>query len=359
VFNSLRFVEAEEIGPDGRLPMTIVVQDRKPRSVGIGGTLSTIDGIGVAAYWQHRNLFGRGERLRFDAGVDGLGGSLNPDDYDYNVGVTFTKPGVWTPDTSFVTGLLAQKVDFDTYREESITATAGFSQTFGKRLTGDLIAEVSRARYEDDFGTRTFTTFGLIGRGAYDRRNDPLNATRGYYLAATAQPFYEADYGNTAVRGTLEGRIYKGFGEDDKIVLAARALVGSYIGPSIEESPPDLLFFAGGGGSVRGYAYNSIGVATFELPGNSFVTGGKALAEASGELRYRINKSFGAVGFVDTGYVTQNSDLTGDSDMRTGAGLGVRYFTGLGVLRADLATPLNPRPQDGPVALYIGIGQAF
>jgi translocation and assembly module TamA len=37
----------------------------------------------------------------------------------------------------------------------------------------------------------------------------------------------------------------------------------------------------------------------------------------------------------------------------------VRYFTGIGVLRADLATPLNPRPDDGPVALYIGIGQAF
>ena len=337
----------------------MVVQERRPRTVGVGGTLSTIDGVGVAAYWQHRNLFGRAERLRFDASVDGLGGSLDPEDYDYNVGVTFTKPGVWTPDTSFVTGLVARRVDFDTYREESVTASAGVSQSFSRRLTGDLIGQVSRARYEDDFGIRHFTTIGVIGRAQYDRRNDPLNATRGYFLAAEAQPFYEAEYGNTAIRGTLEGRVYKGFGENDRIVLAGRALVGTYVGPDIAESPPDLLFFAGGGGSVRGYAFNSIGVETREQPGEDFVVGGRGLLEGSAELRYRINKSFGAVGFIDSGYVTLDPGLSGDSQMRTGAGLGVRYFTGLGVLRADLAAPLNPRPEDSPVALYIGIGQAF
>ena len=165
-FNAVRFVEADAIGPDGSLPITVVVEDRRPRSVGVGGTLSTIDGIGIATYWQHRNLFGRGERLRFDASVDGLGDSLDPNNFDYNVGVTFTKPGVWTPDTNFVTGIVAQQVDFDTYREKSITASAGLSQTFGRRLTGDAFLQVSRARYEDDFGIRHFTIFGLIGRAA-------------------------------------------------------------------------------------------------------------------------------------------------------------------------------------------------
>ena len=87
VFRSLRFVEAEEIEPDGSLPMTVAVEDRRPRTIGFGGTLSSIDGIGVTAFWQHRNLNGHGERLRFDAGIDGLGGSLDPNDYDYNLGV--------------------------------------------------------------------------------------------------------------------------------------------------------------------------------------------------------------------------------------------------------------------------------
>ena len=89
------------------------------------------------------------------------------------------------------------------------------------------------------------------------------------------------------------------------------------------------------------------------------MSGGRGMIVGSAEVRYRINQSFGAVGFLDSGYVALNPNMTGDSEMRSGAGLGVRYFTGIGVLRADLATPLNPRPDDSSVALYIGIGQAF
>jgi translocation and assembly module TamA len=37
----------------------------------------------------------------------------------------------------------------------------------------------------------------------------------------------------------------------------------------------------------------------------------------------------------------------------------VRYYTGLGPLRVDVATPINPREDDSRFALYIGIGQAF
>ena len=76
------------------------------------------------------------------------------------------------------------------------------------------------------------------------------------------------------------------------------------------------------------------------------VSGGKGLFEASGEVRYRINDSFGAVGFVDSGFVAENSSLSGESDLRTGVGLGVRYYTGIGILRADLATPVDPRDDD-------------
>ena len=219
--------------------------------------------------------------------------------------------------------------------------------------------QASRSRYEDDFGTRDFTILALLGSGAYDRRNDPLDATRGYYVAATFQPFYEFEFGNVAVRGTLEGRGYLSFGAEDRLTLAGRALVGSYGGASTEESPPDLLFFAGGGGSVRGYAYHSIGVENFEFEGEEIVVGGAGLFETSAELRYRFTERWGGVGFVDTGLVTENGTLSGESDFRVGAGAGVRYYTGIGVLRADVATPVTPRDEDGYVALYIGIGQAF
>ena len=199
----------EEIEPDGSLPITVAVEDRRRRTIGFGGTLSTIDGVGVTAFWQHRNLFGHAEQLRFDAGIDGLGGSLDPEDYDYNLGVTFTRPGVFNPDTNFITSLIGQRVNYDTYRERSVTASAGFSRQFGARLTGSAFVEASRARYDDDFGIRHFTTLGVVGAAAYDARDDPFDAHRGYYLALEAQPFYEFEYGNPAARGTLEGRIYR------------------------------------------------------------------------------------------------------------------------------------------------------
>jgi translocation and assembly module TamA len=271
IFSSIRIEEAETLGANGSMPLTVRVQDRRPRTIGFGGTLSTIDGVGVQAYWMHRNLFGRAERLRFDASIDGLGESTSP---DYNLGVAFTKPGVLNPDTSLVVAAVARQLDFDTYRERSVTGRVGLSRMFGDYLTGDLFAVASRARYEDDFGIRHFTTFGLTASAIYDRRNDPLDATSGYYVAADVAPFYEAVYGNPALRTTLEGRAYYPINTDARYVLAGRAKIGSYFGPSAAESPPDQLFFTGGGGSVRGYAYRSIGISVDDLNGEPAVIGG-------------------------------------------------------------------------------------
>lgn len=357
VFRSLRFEEGE-IGLNGLMPITVRVDDRRPRSIGIGGTYSTIDGLGVSAFWEHRNLFRRAERLRFSATMDGLG-ALDPEDYSYQFGVAFTKPGVWTPDTNFVAGASAFRLDYETYRQEGVSANVGLSQQFSRRLTGQVLLQASRSRYEDDFGTRDFTIFGVIGNSAYDRRNDPLDATHGYYLAGSVQPFYDSEAKNVAIRGTVEGRGYLSFGEKKWVTLAGRLLVGSFAGASQEESPPDLLFFAGGGGSVRGYAYQSIGIESFPFEGEDIVVGGQGLVETSTELRVRFTERWGGVGFVDTGLVTEKGTFTGESDFRVGAGAGVRFYTGLGVLRADVGAPVNPRDQDDYVALYIGIGQAF
>ncbi|MEM8570056.1 MAG: autotransporter assembly complex family protein [Pseudomonadota bacterium] len=360
VFDVIRIQEGMLSGPDNEMPILVTVSDRKRRGLGVGGTYSTIDGLGLSAYWLHRNLFGRAERLRFDASIEGLITSSSVEDYNYNLGATFTKPGVFTTDTDFITSLFARQLDYDTYRETSLTGQAGFRRTFTRNLEGELYAEISRARYEDDFGTREFLTFGLIGRGTYDRRDNEFNATRGYFLQAEVQPYYEAEFENTALRGTLEGRIYHGFGEARNFVLAGRAKVGSFVGASIEESPPDILFFAGGGGSVRGYAFQSIGVEGTDSDGDRIVTGGRSLLETSAEARYRFGDSnFGAVAFVDGGLVNAGSGFNDSGDIRLGAGLGARYFTAIGPIRADFAVPLDRRDGDDSFGFYIGIGQAF
>ncbi|HEV7415753.1 MAG TPA: BamA/TamA family outer membrane protein, partial [Tianweitania sediminis] len=196
---------------------------------------------------------------------------------------------------------------------------------------------------------------GLPGTLTYDTRDNEADATEGFFVEAMVEPFFEFNYGNAVARATLEGRTYYGFGDDNRLVAAGRLKIGSLAGAPIEEVPPDRLFFAGGGGSVRGYEFRGIGVETFD----GGLIGGRSLMEASVELRGRITETIGLVGFVDAGYVGAESFPSFDEDVKLGAGVGLRYLTGLGPIRADVAIPLNPGDDDPSFAFYFGIGQAF
>jgi translocation and assembly module TamA len=356
VYRAARFQEAEFIGDDGLLPITYIVQERKPRRFGVGATWSSIDGVGLEAFWLHRNLFGRAERLKVEGKVAGLGETFKPDEFTYRVGATFTKPGVYTPDTSFQASLFGDREVLDAYTRTAVSASVGLTHEFTEELSGRLFANVARARFDDDeYGRRDFMTAGLAGALTYDSRDNAADATRGVFLESTVEPFYEFEYGNAAVRATAEARAYYGFGEDSRFVLAGRVKLGMLAGASVAELPPDLLFFAGGGGSVRGYAYRNIGV---ETPSGNIV-GGRSLTEASIEARMRVTDSIGLVAFVDAGYVGADPVPTFDDRLRIGAGGGLRYLTGLGPIRLDVAVPLDRRPGDPSVAFYVGLGQAF
>jgi translocation and assembly module TamA len=360
VFRSARIEEADAITSDGLLPITVAVQEQKLRRFGIGGSYSTLDGAGFDAYWLHRNLFGHAERLRFDAKIGGIGGqSYNPQDYNYLLGVSFTKPGVYTPDTDFIASLIGERKVLDAYTQTSITADAGFTQVFSDELTGKLTANISKSRFDDDFfGKRDFLTVGLLGGLTYDSRDSKVDPSRGYYLEGLLSPFYEFEFGNFATKFTAEGRTYYSFDANNRFILAGRLKLGSIVGADVAELPPDQLFFAGGGGSIRGYAYRNVGV-NVTRDGETFVIGGRSLIESSIEARIRMTDTIGVVGFVDAGYVGEESFPDFAQQMRVGVGAGLRYNTGLGPIRLDFAVPLDRTSDDPSFAFYVGIGQAF
>lgn len=356
VFRSMRIEAAQNVQPNGLLPYQIIVQEQALRRFGIGASYGTLDGLGVEGYWLHRNLFGEAERLRLDAKVAGISFPIDTAEFDYAFGGTFTKPGIFTPETDLVAALSADRSVLPLYTETSVQGRLGIEQLFTDDISGSVGLQFQHSYFEDDatFGNRNFTTAGLYGRGVFDNRDSDLDPTEGFYLEATVDPLYEFEYENFLARATLEGRAYFAFDEDANYVLAGRVKAGAVAGPSLSEIPPDLLFFAGGGGSVRGYAYRSIGVDD----GMGNTTGGRYLLEASLEGRVRFNDQFGAVAFVDGGYVA--ADTFPDFDqLRLGAGVGIRYYTALGPLRLDVAVPLNKSPGDPDYALYVGIGQSF
>ena len=132
-------------------------------------------------------------------------------------------------------------------------------------------------------------------------------------------------------------------------------MIGSIAGAPAAAVPANWRFYAGGGGSVRGYPFQSIGPRT--AANTPF--GGDGLLEAGLELRQRFGGNWGAVAFVDAGEVSVNENPAAGGALAVGVGMGLRYYTPIGPVRVDLATPLDPAEGDAAVQLYIGIGQAF
>jgi len=354
VFRAARLEAAESVGADGLLPYNLIVQELPGRRVGVGATYSTIDGLGLEAFHLWRNLFGQAERLRLDARVASIAWPIDTAQFDYFFGGTFTKPGIFTPDTDLVAAVSAERTIYPTFTETSASGRVGLTHILSDQISFEGGAQFEINRFDDVFGTRDFKTIGLYAGATLDFRDDSVDPTEGWFAQVNLEPFYELNYGNAAARLTAEGRTYFGFGEDDPFVLAGRLKAGLVVGPSLAEIPPDKLFFAGGGGSVRGYAFKSIGVDD----GTGTITGGRYLLEGSLEARVKVTQDIGVVGFIDGGYVAADV-FPALTDLRLGAGVGVRYYTGLGPLRADFAIPLNKRAGDPDYAIYVGIGQAF
>lgn len=354
VFRSARLEAAQAIGADGLLPYNLLVQELPGRRFGVGATYSSVDGLGLEAFHLWRNLFGQAERLRLDARVASIAWPIDTANFDYYFGGTFTKPGIFTPDTDLIAAISAERTIYPKYIETSANGRLGLSHILSDNITLEGGGQFELSRFEDSFGYREFRVAGAYGGAVLDYRNDKVNATQGWYGAVNLEPLYEFNYGNAAGRATAELRGYLGLGEGDPFVLAGRFKAGVLVGPSLAEIPPNKLFFAGGGGSVRGYGFKSIGVED----SSGKVTGGRFLLEGSLEARAKVTEDIGVVGFLDGGYVAAD-EFPAITDLRLGAGAGLRYFTGFGPLRLDVAVPLNKRAGDPDYALYIGIGQAF
>jgi translocation and assembly module TamA len=131
-------------------------------------------------------------------------------------------------------------------------------------------------------------------------------------------------------------------------------VVGAALGATRDDITLDKRFYAGGGGSVRGYVFQSIGPRD---AGNKPL-GGASLMEVSVEWRQRISGPWGAVAFVDAGAVGEDA-VPGTGGFRVGVGAGLRYLTAIGPIRVDVGVPLNPQRGDPAYGLYVGIGQAF
>lgn len=353
VFNSVTFREADKLDADGNIPIGVQVSERKPRYFGVGGTFSNTDGLGLEGYWGHRNLFGRAEKLRIEGAISGIG-SNDLSELNYNAGIMFEKPGVIGPASKFFARFKTVLEHPDAYDHFSVKGSTGLSYELTKKQTVSAEVSLDYSRIHDAFGKHKYLIASIPLQYVYDNRDNRLNPTGGFRVLAYAEPSYDILNGAAFLKLKGEGSAYQSLDSASKFVLAERVAVGSIVGTSLENVPADRRFYSGGGGSVRGYAYQGIGPKDF----TGQPIGGLSFFETSVEMRIAITDTIGIVPFVDVGTVSTKS-VPNFSDVKVGAGVGLRYVTPFGPLRIDAAVPLNRDPDDPHFGIYAGIGQAF
>ena len=343
---------------DGRVVDVAVHLEPAPMRT-VAGELGygTGEGVRLEASWQHRNFFNPEGALT----VRGVAGTQ-----EQLAAVTLRRNNFMRRDQVLTAQVSASHLDRDAFDAKTLLLSAGierqsnfiWQKKWTWSLTSELIASDERDTIEatGEKRRRTFYIAALPASLAYDGSDSLLDPTRGFRLGGRISPevsFHDGTF--TYARAQLDASAYHPV--SGSTVLAGRVRFGTIVGASRDDIAPSRRFYAGGGGSVRGYGYQRLGPR--DIDGDPI--GGRSLAEFALEARIRLKAfggNFGIVPFLDGGSLSTEStpDL---KDWQLGAGVGLRYYSSFGPIRVDVGTPLNPQSDDSRVAVVVSLGQAF
>lgn len=356
IFKSVVLSEADNITSPDLLGISAQLVEEKPRRYSFGAEIASFDGLNVTGSWLHRNLLGGGERLEVTGDITNIGAQASG--MDYSLGVTIDRPATLTPDTTARFSFKIARLNEQDFNANTLTTGLGFSHIFTEQLSARIGLEYEYSEGSDRARDFLYRNLALPIGVLWDKRDSKTDATRGFFVEAEAKPFLGFGTTESGARLTFDSRAYRGFGDSNGVVVAGRLQGGAIVGSSLLGTPRDFLFYSGGGGTVRGQPYQSLGVNVLRVGLTEVQTGGTYFIAASAEVRAKVSKKIGVVGFVDVGQVAVGGFSDPSSDWHAGAGLGLRYATGFGPIRLDVAAPVGGTTGEG-VQIYIGIGQAF
>ena len=352
LFAAIQVEPGPAVAPDGQVPMVVKVTERKHRTVKGGLDYKTDEGPGANLGWENRNLFGGGEKLAISASGSAI---------DREGEIVFEKPDFITPKELFrAKGKVADE-DKKAYTGQSATAeglvrrqfTDAFSAAAGLGCRATRIEKNKARPWEDD------TRYGFIFvpmETTLDTRDDLLDPHKGLLARLSLAPYW----GSVAqspdfLRPETSFSTYLKLADKPDAVLAVRATAGANLGANRNDISPDLRFYAGGAGSIRGYPYQTVGPLCSKTP-----VGGGSMFTFSAELRLRVTELIGIVPFIDGGSAFTEPLPPYDQPLLLAAGLGLRVYTPIGPVRLDVATPLSRRKDIDDIAqFYCSIGQSF
>jgi len=241
--------------------------------------------------------------------------------------------------------------EYDTYNEKNTYINMKLRHETDK-LTLDIgIAleniEIDKTADDDSIIGGSFLMFYPYGELIWDRRDSKLDPKNGYYLSLYAEyglPFDEE--ASNYLKYIIEGRYIKTFGN---LTLAGVGKFGA-IDDSKGVLPASKYFYAGGSYSNRAYGNKDIGMTLSPTDDDSL--GGRTWLNFSGEADYMfMSKVSGAV-FYDATMIAEGT-YDFNAPWIQSAGVGVRYATPMGPIKADFAVNTHD-PSINRISFMIG-----
>jgi translocation and assembly module TamA len=381
VFGGVRVIRGTPDVARGTIPVVVAVREAPFRTLRAGpglGFQATRWEAHALLGWQHRNFLGDLRRVSGDlrVGYAWVPSPFAPVKRGF-VGLAsgdFRQPGAITRYIDTSAHFEVERGVLDAYDFFAERLKLGLPLRIASRWTlvpsynlevyqlsntsvtftpGAVVQNSSAPVLENCRGSVCLLTY-LEQRIAYDGRDDLMNTRRGYYVGISVQEgFHAAGYGYRYLRLVPELRAFWPLGR--RLVLAARTRVGALIPLGETGNPPIVARFqAGGALSMRGYYTGRL--SPMVLQDKDWVpVGGNGIADGSLELRFDLRRNLGAAIFLDGGAVSTPSAVPttyqtalDPTRIQWAAGLGLRYHTAFGTLRADVAARL-PERFSGPV----------
>jgi translocation and assembly module TamA len=363
VFSSVAIRTADQPDAEGRVPLTVTVQERLRHSLAFNTAYSSDLGGSVGVKWSDRDVSGAAEQLNLSAELIEFGGHATTGT-GYNLAAQFVKPNYLAQDQSVQFNVGALKQSLQAYDQTAFTASTVLARRLSPLWAVSVGVSGEQEKVTQEGMQRDYTLLGLPLAAKYNSTGllNPLqDALRGARASLSVTPTRSlAGLGATFVVAQADAATYfdlakLGLASPGRSVFALRALVGQVHGAAPFDLPPDQRFYGGGSGTVRGFRYQSVGPSFAD----GKPTGGNAIDAATVEFRQRFADQFGGAVFVDAGQVSGDGHVF-QGRPSIGIGFGVRYYTPIGPIRLDVALPASSRlPGGDRFELYVGLGQVF
>ncbi|HVS04350.1 MAG TPA: autotransporter assembly complex family protein [Thermoanaerobaculia bacterium] len=329
-FQRVEVVTHEDLAEDLRVPIEVRLTPARRQRWTVGAGYGSETGARGTLALDLRRINRRGHRGEVD---------LKLSQIESRFAASYIVPHY--PHTHVVTYSLGYS-EIDSESTESQTYLAGAGLTRSRGRWRESFALTWR---QEDFvvGIDRGTSELLVPEASWSRviaddRLYPSKGRRVRLLVRGAEENLLAD--TTFFQGKADGKWVRSL--TPRIRLLLRAELGYTETDAFRTLPASLRFFAGGDQSVRGYGYQKLGPR--DEAGN--VIGGRALVTTTVEVDSLFFEKFGRWGlaaFWDAGDAMRSFEL----DLKAGAGAGIRWLSPVGLVRADVAWPLD-EPRGGP-----------